>query len=158
MNMSSVKTEDKPAVSAVQKITGTLTLGPARHDRTAAIYKYIRVGSTHLERVKIPGVLDTLLRDGAPCTLWVVTIKTPTPFLYRTEIRLVYAVEIAGTVYKAIDEVKRGWTSAKWLGVLVLLGVGAITILLYVGLLFWINAVRLSFVELPLDEMRREPG
>jgi hypothetical protein len=42
--------------------------------------------------------------------------------------------------------------------VLVLLGVGAATILLYIGLLFWIQAIRLSFVELPLKEMRREPG
>ena len=42
--------------------------------------------------------------------------------------------------------------------VLVLLGGGAVMILLYIGLLFWIQAIRLSFVELPMKEMRREPG
>lgn len=43
--------------------------------------------------------------------------------------------------------------------IMVLLGVGAATILYSTsGLLFWIQAVRLSFVELPLKEMRQDPG
>lgn len=145
-------------MSAVQKITGTLTMGPAKRDRTDAICSYIRVGDTYLEKVKVPGILESLLRNGETCTLWVATLKTPTPFLFSTEIRVVYAVEIDGAVHKAIEEVRSGWTGAKWLMVLLLLGVGVVTILLYIGLLFWINAIRLSFVELPLDEMRREPG
>lgn len=145
-------------MSAVQKITGTLTLGPTKRDRTDAVCSYIRVGDTYLEKVKVPGVLDSLLRNGLACTLWVATIKTPTPFLFSTEIRVVYAVEINGTVHKAIEEVRRDWTDSKWLMVLLLLGVGAVTILLYIGLLFWINAIRLSFVELPLDDMIGEPG
>lgn len=145
-------------MSAVQKVSGPLTLGPARHNQAAAIYRYIRVGSAYLERVKIPGILNSLLRNGAVCTLWVTTIKTPTPFLFRTEIRVVYAVEINGKVHRAIEEVQRGWTGAKWLTVFALLAIGAGTILLYIGLLFWIAAVRLSFVELPLEEMHREPA
>lgn len=145
-------------MSAVQKVTGVLTLGPARRDRADAIYGFVRIGRAYLERVKIPGVLDSLLRAGKSCTVWVATIRTPSPFFYCTKIHVVYAVEIDGTVHTAIDEVKRGWTGGKWLMVLVLLGVGAATILLYIGLLFWIQAIRLSFVELPLDEMRREPA
>lgn len=144
-------------MSAVQKATGALILGPTKRDRTDAICAYIRVGDTYLEKVKIPGVLESLLRNGLACTLWVATIKTPTPFLFSREIRVVYAVEINGVVHKAIEEVRRGWTGSKWLMVLLLLGVGAVTILLYIGLLFWINAIRLSFVELPLDEMQRQP-
>ena len=142
----------------IKKITGVLTLGPLkRQDQVDIIYRYIRIGDAYMEQVKIPGVLNSLLRNGATCTLWVATINTPTPFFFKTKIHVVYAVEINGTVHKAIDEVQRGWTSAKWLMVAMLMGVGFVTILLYIGLLFWINAFRLSFVELPLEEMRREP-
>ena len=143
----------------IKKITGVLTLGPLkRHDRVDTIYRYIRIADAYMEQVKIPGVLNSLLRNGAICTLWVATINTPTPFFFKTKIHVVYAVEINGTVHKAIDEVQRGWTSAKCLMVAMLMWVGFVTILLYIGLLFWINAFRLSFVELPLEEMRREPG
>lgn len=145
-------------MSAIQKVSGTLTMGPTKQDnRVDTIYEYIRVGSAYLERVKIPGILNSLLRNGAPCTLWVATFKTPSPFFYSTEIRVVYAVEIGGVVLKAIKEVSRGWTSGKWLTVAMLAMIGLFTMLLYIGILFWINAIRLSFVELPLDEMRREP-
>lgn len=142
----------------VLKISGILTLGPAKRDRIDTVYSYVRVGADYFERVKIPGRLDSLLRSGKFCTVWVATIRTPSPFFYRTRIHVVYAVEIDGVIHRAIDEVARGWTGGKYLTVLVLLGVGAATILLYIGLLFWIQAVRLSFVELPLKEMRREPG
>lgn len=146
-------------MSSIQKVSGTLTMGPTKQDnRVDTVYEYIRVGSAYLERVKIPGVLNSLLRNGAPCTLWVATFKTPSPFFYSTEIRVVYAVEIGGVVHKAIKEVSRGWTSGKWLTVAMLAMVGLFTMLLYIGILFWINAIRLSFVELPLDEMRREPA
>lgn len=145
-------------MSAIQKVSGTLTMGPAKRDRMDAICDFIRVGGTYLEKVKIPGVLDSLLRNGQTCTLWVATIKTPTPFLFSTKIHVVYAAEIGGVIYKAIDEVKRGWTGGKWLMVAMLAMIGLFTMLLYIGILFWINAIRLSFVELPLDEMRREPA
>lgn len=143
----------------IRKITGVLTLGPLRrHDQVDTIYRYIRISDAYLEQVKIPGVLNSLLRNGAICTLWVATINTPTPFFFKTKIHVVYAVEVNGTVHKAIDEVQRGWTTGKWLAVAMLMGVGLITILLYIGLLFWINAFRLSFVELPIKEMQRDPG
>lgn len=142
----------------VQKISGILTLGPARRDRMDSVYNYVRIGADYFERVKIPGRLDSLLRSGKFCTVWVATIRTPSPFFYRTRIHVAYAVQIDGVIHRAIDDVSRGWSGGKWLMVLVLLGVGAATILLYIGLLFWIQAVRLSFVELPLREMRREPG
>lgn len=145
-------------MSAIQKVSGTLTMGPAKQDnKVDTVYEYIRVGSAYLERVKIPGVLNSLLRNGAPCTLWVATFKTPSPFFYSTEIRVVYAVELNGIVHKAIKEVERSWTSGKWVAVASLAMIGLFTILLYIGVLFWINAIRLSFVELPLEDMRREP-
>lgn len=145
-------------MSDVQKLTGTLILGPVRHDKSSDIFNYLRVGDVYLKNVKIPGVLATLLRNGQICTLWVATINTPTPFLFKTKIYVVYAVEVAGVIHKAIDDVKRGWTTGKWMTVLVLLGVGGVTIIFYIGLLFWINAIRLSFVELPLEEMQRDPA
>lgn len=145
-------------MSAIQKITGPLTQGPSRQDRADTVYKHIRVGGTFLKAVKVPAVLDSLLRNGAACTMWVATINTPTPFLFKTQIHVVYAVEVSGVVYRAIEEVKRGWTTGKWLAVLVLLGIGVVTIFIYIGVLFWICAFRLSFVQLPLEEMRREPA
>lgn len=146
-------------MGVIQKLIGPLTLGPARHDKSAEIYNYIRVGGVFLKNVKIPGVLATLLLNGMACTLWVATIRTPTPFLFQTNIYVVYAVGVGGKVYKAVDEVKRGWTGAKWLTVISFVGVGFVTMpLLGLGLLFWINAVRLPFADLPIDEMRREPG
>ncbi|MFT3849904.1 MAG: hypothetical protein QM739_14890 [Propionivibrio sp.] len=145
-------------MDAVQKVVGVLTFGPAKRDRIDTVYSYVRIGADYFERVKIPGRLDSLLQSGKFCTVWVATLRTPSPFFYRTRIHVVYAVEVDGVVHRAVDEVARGWTGAKWLLVLVLLGVGAATILLYIGFLFWIQAIRLSFVELPLKEMRREPG
>ncbi len=145
-------------MKGIQKLTGTLTLGPARHGKSAEIYNYIRVGDAFLKSVKIPGVLATLLQNGMACTLWVATIRTPTPLFFKTDIHVVYAVEVGGQVHKAIEDVSRGWTGAKWLTVISFLGVGFVTMPLFgLGVLFWINAVRLSFVELPLA-MRKEPG
>lgn len=146
-------------MGAIQKVSGTLTMGPTKQDnRVDTVYEYIRVGSAYLERVKIPGILNSLLRNGAPCTLWVATFKTPSPFFYSTEIRVVYAVEAGGIVHKAIEEVRRGWNSGKLITIAMLIMIGLFTIILYIGILFWINAIRLAFVELPLDEMRREPA
>ena len=123
-----------------------------------SVYNYVRIGADYFERVKVPGRLDSLLHSGKFCTVWVATIRTPSPFFYRTRIHVVYAVEVDGAIHRAVEEVARGWTGGKWLMVLLLLGVGAATILIYIGFLFFIQAIRLSFVELPLKEMRREPG
>lgn len=139
-------------MSSIQKFSGKLVLGPARHDRAAATYKYVRVGNAYLERVRVAGELATVLQAGKQCTLWVVEIDTPTPFLFSTKIHTVYAVEVDGVVHKAIDVAKQGWATSKWLGVMVLLGIGTLTLLLYIGFLFWICAVRLSFVDLPSEE------
>ncbi|MFA7292169.1 MAG: hypothetical protein WC023_07950 [Rhodocyclaceae bacterium] len=143
---------------SVEKHTGTLVLGPALQQRSAALHEYIRVGNAFLKTVKIPYELSSLLRDGQVCTVWVATIKMPTPLFFSATIRIVYAVEVDGKLHKAVDEVARGLRAEKlWLagglGVL-----GLFTILLYVGFLFWIAAVRMLAVDLPLGDMRREPG
>ena len=111
-----------------------------------------------MKTVKIPYELSSLLREGQGCTVWVATIKMPTPLFFSATIRIVYAVEVDGKLHKAVNEVARGLRAEKlWLagglGV-----VGLFTILLYVGFLFWIAAVRMLAVDLPLDDMRREPG
>lgn len=142
-------------LDSVQKITGALSLGPVKHEKAAAVYEYMRVGSTHLKNVKIIGQLATLLKNGEDCTLWVVTIRTPTPFLYKTEIHMVFAVECNGVVHQAIEEIQREWTLSKTFTFFTLLGVGFPTIFLAgLGLLFWINALRLVFVKLPIEQMR----
>ena len=68
---------------------------------------------------------------------------------------MVYAVEVDGVVHQAIDVVRREWTTSKIFTFLTLFGVGIPTMFLFgMGLLFWINAVRLPFAQLPLAEMR----
>ena len=140
--------------TSTQKLTGTLALGPVQYGGSVAVYESLRVGKTYLKAVKVVGQLDTLLRNGENCTLWVATIRTPTPFLFKRNIYMVYAVEVDGVVHQAIDVVRREWTSSKIFTFLTLFGVGIPTMFLFgMGLLFWINALRLPFATLP-DQMR----
>lgn len=141
---------------AVRKVSGLVTLGPVKFDKGDAIYKFIRVGDAFLKDVRVPGVLSSLLKEGDSVSLWVAVFKAPTLFLVKAERLFVFAAQVGGVMHNAIDEVARGWTGAKWLGVMVFLGVGAVTLIMYVGILFFILAVRLSFTELPLREMRKE--
>lgn len=143
-------------MSAVQKITGTLTMGRSRHEKAAEVYRYLRVGTTYLKNVKVVGRLATLLRPGEACTLWVATIRTPTPLLFSTEIHMVYAMEVDGVLHQAVDDVRREWSASKALAFFILMGVGTMTIFMYIGILFWINAIRLMAVYLPVREMRQE--
>lgn len=139
----------------VQKLTGTLALGPVQYGGSVAVYESMRAGATYLKAVKVVGQLDTLLRNGENCTLWVATIRTPTPFLFKRNIYMVYAVEVDGVVHQAIDVVRREWTSSKIFTFLTLFGVGIPTMFLFgMGVFFWINAARLPFAQLPLAEMR----
>ena len=142
-------------MSSTQKLTGTLALGPVQYAREVAVYESMRVGAVYLKGVKVVGRLDTLLRNGEDCTLWLATIRTPTPFLFKREIFMIYAVEDStGMVHQAIDEVRRDWTTSRILTFFVLFGVGVPTMLMFgLGLLFWINALRLPFATLP-DQMR----
>lgn len=141
--------------SMVQKLTGALALGPVQYGGSVAVYESLRAGKTYLKAVKVVGQLDTLLRNGENCTLWVATIRTPTPFLFKRDIYMIYAVEDAtGVVHQAIDEVRREWTTSRILTFFVLFGVGIPTMFMFgLGLLFWINALRLPFATLP-DQMR----
>ncbi|MDO8465280.1 MAG: hypothetical protein Q7S46_08525 [Gallionella sp.] len=143
-------------MSSTQKLTGALALGPVTYGNEVAVYESMRVGQTYLKAVKVVGQLDTLLRNGESCTLWVATIRTPTPFLFKRDIHMVFAVADAqGTVHQAIDEVRREWTTSRILTFFVLFGVGIPTMFFAgMGLLFWINALRLPFAQLPLAEMR----
>ena len=61
--------------SMVQKLTGALALGPVQYGGSVAVYESLRVGKTYLKAVKVVGQLDTLLRNGEGCTLWVATIR-----------------------------------------------------------------------------------
>ncbi len=142
-------------MSATQKLTGTLALGPVKYEKVAAVYDYMRVGSTYLKSVKVIGTLATLLRNGEDCTLWVATIRTPTPWFAKANIYMVYAVEIDGVVHQAIDEVRREWTISKTFTFIILFGAGFPTMFLAgIGLLLWINALRLIFAKLPIEAMR----
>lgn len=143
-------------MSAVQKLTGSLALGPVTYHKAAAVYDYMRVGSAYLKNVKIVGSLATLLRNGEDCTLWVATIRTPTPWFTKANIYMVYAVEVGGVMHQAIEEVRREWGISRVLSFFILFGTGVPTMFLFgIGLLFWINALRLPFANLPIEEMRR---
>jgi hypothetical protein len=51
-------------MSMVQKLSGTLALGPVQSGRSSEFYDFMRVGGAYLKRVKVIGELATLLRDG----------------------------------------------------------------------------------------------
>lgn len=144
--------------SKIQKLTGTLALGSLRHTHDFEIYSHLRVGNDFLKYVKIPGVLATLLHDGKHCTLWVATLEIPTPFFIKSKTYVVYAAEVDGHIHNVADQVAQGWSSAKWLLVGALLLCTFVTFLMYIWPLFLINSFRLALLDLPANEMRREPA
>lgn len=147
-------------MSQIQKLTGTLALGPVQSTgRSSELYDFMRVGGAYLKRVRVVGEMATLLRDGQHCTVWVARVKVPTPFFFSIVTSLIYAIEVDGTLYKAVDETKRYWAKAR-AGQAFLLGVAGVPFMFLagLGLLLWINALRLGFASLPIEEMRREPA
>lgn len=145
-------------MSHVEKISGRLAFGAVQHGRDADFYDFMRVGATHLKRVKVVGELAPLLRDGDHCTVWLVKVKVPTPLFFSTVTTVIYAIEIDGTLYKAVEEARRHWNSARTWNAFMLSVAGLLTVALAgVGLLLWINALRLMSSGLPVEAMRREP-
>jgi len=146
-------------MSTVEKISGRLALGGVQHGRDADFYDFMRVGATHLKRVKVVGELAPLLQDGDHCTVWLVKVKVPTPLFFSTVTIVIYAIEIDGTLYKAVEEARRHWNRARAWNALSLTLAGFPTMLMVgLGLLLWINAVRLMLGSgLPVEAMRREP-
>jgi hypothetical protein len=145
-------------MSKVEKISGRLALGAVQHGRDADFYDFMRVGAIHLKRVKVVGELAPLLRDGERCTLWVARVKVPSPFFFSTETVVLYAIEVDGTIYKAVDEAGRNWNASRAWNAFMLGVVGLLTLPLGgVGLLLWINAARLAWAGLPINDMQREP-
>lgn len=146
-------------MSTVEKISGRLALGAVRHGQDADFYDFMRISSTHLKRVKIVGELAPLLRDGENCTVWVAKVKVPTPLFFSTMTNVIYAIEVDGTLYKAVDDTRRHWNGARFVQAFVLAIAGVPFMLLGgLGLLFWINAVRLMIgAGLPVEKMREEP-
>lgn len=145
-------------MSQIQKLTGTLSLGAVQHGHASEFYDFMRVGNTHLKRVKVVGELATLLRDGQHCTVWVAKVRVPSPFFFSTETAILYAIEVDGALYKAVDEACRNWNASRAWNAFMLGVVGLLTLpLAGIGLLLWINAARLAGSALPINEMRREP-
>jgi hypothetical protein len=146
-------------MNRIEKLSGRLALGPVEAGKSGEFYDFMRVGTAHLKRVKVIGELATLLRDGQQCTVWVARVKVPSPFFFSTETVILYAVEVDGTIYKAVDEVGRSWNASRAWEAFLLAVVGLVTLpLAGIGLLLWINAARLAGSVLPIEEMRREPG
>lgn len=146
-------------MNRIEKLSGRLALGPVEAGKDGEFYDFMRVGTAHLKRVKVIGELATLLRDGQHCTVWVARVKVPSPFFFSTETVILYAIEIDGTIYKAVDEAGRNWNASRAWNAFALGVVGLVTLpLAGIGLLLWINAVRLIGRGLPIEEMRREPA
>lgn len=144
-------------MSGIEKLSGRLALGPVEAGKSGEFYDFMRVGTAHLKRVKVIAELATLLRDGQHCTVWVARVKVPTPLFFSTETAILYAIEVGGTPYKAVEETRRNWNASRAWNVFMLGVVGLLTVpLAGIGLLLWINAARLAGSALPIEEMRRE--
>lgn len=145
-------------MNRIEKLSGRLALGPVEAGKDGEFYDFMRIGMAHLKRVKVIAELATLLRDGQHCTVWVARVKVPSPFFFSTETAVLYAIEVDGTIYKAVDEAGRNWNASRAWNAFMLGVVGLLTLpLAGIGLLFWINAARLAGSALPIEEMRREP-
>lgn len=155
-------------MSIVRKVSGSLvSTGPVVHDganngaEPAALYDYIRVEDhageeVYLERVIIPGYLDSLIDVGTVGTLYIVEVPIPTMFFGSKPMYFVYAVETGGKVRKGIEQTQRCLRSAK-AGAAKLFGYGFVLLIAYgLGVLLWIQAYRLLKINLPLAQMQRE--
>jgi hypothetical protein len=146
-------------MNRIEKLSGRLALGPVEAGKSGEYYDFMRVGGTHLKRVKVIAELATLLRDGQQCTVWVARVKVPSPFFFSTETVVLYAIEVDGTIYKAVEEARQNWNISRGWNAFMLGVVGLVTLpLAGIGLLLWINAARLAGSALPMEEMRREPA
>jgi hypothetical protein len=146
-------------MSTIKKLNGKLSAGPCRHTANFEVYSFIRVGDDYLPYTKIPGHLNTLLREGMNVEAWAVPLKIPMPFLYSSKAWVIYAARIDGRLYNFADETTKEWSKAKfWLGSG--LTVATIVTIFFppLSLLLLINAIRLTFTSLPIFEMRREPA
>jgi hypothetical protein len=146
-------------MNRIEKLSGRLALGPVEAGKDGEFYDFLRIGTAHLKRVKVIAELATLLRDGQHCTVWVARVKVPSPFFFSTETVVLYAIEVDGALYKAVDEAGRNWNASRAWNAFMLGVVGLLTLpLAGIGLLLWINAARLAGAALPIEEMRREPA
>lgn len=155
-------------MSVLRKISGRLvSTGPVVHGgvhngaEPGALYDYIRMEGCdgqeeYLERVVIPGFLDSLIDVGVVGTLYIVEVPIPTMFFGSKPMCFVYAVETGGKVRKGIEQTQRCLQSAKT-GATKLFGYGFILLIAYgFGLLLWIQAYRLVSIKLPLAQMQHE--
>ena len=146
-------------MSTIRKLSGRVAWGSVRHTHNFEVCTYARIGNDYLSYVKVPGHLATLLRDGVEATVWVAMLKIPMPWLFSSKAWVVYAAKVDGKIYNFADETRQEWGKAKfWQGSA--LTVATIVTVLFppLSLLLLINAIRLTFTNLPVDEMRREPA
>lgn len=123
-----------------------------------SIYDYLRfVGEngqeTYLERVFVPGYLDSRIGAGFMGRFYLVTLHYPQLFGSKPS-SFLFGVVSAGQLWDGIQPVRKCFGLTK-MGVVQLFIGGLVLLVAWgFGLLFWIQAIRLIRLELPMNKMR----
>jgi len=154
-------------MASIQKMFGTLTntgpctyTGPNGRVESATIYEYLRIeggdGREHyLEKVVVPSYLDIACEPGLKGEFYLVTI--PYPKLFGSyQIRYLFGISSNGKLREAILQAARCVTSGHGGYVFQLLVLGTFLLPAFgFGMLFWLLALRLMLVKVPVDKMQQ---
>lgn len=154
-------------MASIQKISGALTntgpctyTGPNGHVESATIYEYLRIEGDggreyYLEKVVVPSYLDVACDPGLKGVFYLVTI--PYPKLFGSHpIRYLFGISSNGKLRGAIPQTERCVTRGNGGYVFQLLVLGAFLLPAFgFGMLFWLLALRLILVKVPVDKMQQ---
>ena len=152
-------------MATIQKVTGRLAaLGAMTHSRaggeSSVIYEYLRIeteggNEQYFERVIVPSYLDSVLSFGAKGDFFVLTVPFPKMF-GSSPVHIVFATSCEGKPRQAIPQAARCVTSGNGGLALKLVLFGLIMMPAFgFGLVFWIWALRMMLVKVPMTDMQR---
>lgn len=149
----------------IQKVSGRLVaLGPTTQNGTggesSVTYEYLRFetengGEQYFERVVVPSYLDSALGFGTKGDFAIATIAIPNMF-GSNPIHVVFATSCEGKPRQAIPQAARCVTSGSGGLIMKMFLLGLILMPAFgVGLVFWVWALRLMFIKVPVIDMQQ---
>ena len=153
-------------MASIHKVTGRLAaLGPTINLRPTGgesnvIYEYLRFETSggderYFERVIVPSYLDSVLGFGAKGDFFVLTVPFPKMF-GSSPVNVVFATSCEGKQRLAIPQAARCITGGNGGFAFKLFMFGLIMMPAFgFGLIFWIWALRVMLVQVPMPEMQR---
>ncbi len=157
-------------MATIQKISGVLAnTGPASYTaphsqvESGAIYDYLRIEGNdgrerYLEKVIVPSYLDVTLAPGMEGDFYIALITTP-KLLGSRQLCCLFATSTGGQLRQAIRQSARCATDGNGIEAFKLLVLGTLLLPAFgYGMLFWLLALRLMLVKVPIVEMHQALG